>query len=447
MRDKFHQTGPIPVTDIKLDLDNFRFYGQLETQKDCIQRIIEDSPNHFVSMAKDLTVVGLMPLPIIVSMDATGSYVVRDGNRRVTALKCLNNPSLCENKGVRKKLEQILEDHPDGVASEVDCLYCADEEEIFDYMERLHAGLLDGAGQKEWNSENKTSFDIHRGRTTANAFAHALVNWMRQEGVEVSNNFPITTLQRMLGPHVKGLLGMDWDGKTVLCANQVELFKVMQRIIKDLDDGLVKVDDVRTWKLREPYLRNVLKETGVEEASPDKPLSPLVPKPKEKNFTPQPAAKKQSSAKASNPKHRWRRKHLIPNKTIVPAPGTGRVHDVYTELKCGKCMDITMNPNATALLFRTYLEWSVEHYINVYNPTTRGTELKERLWSVTLDLEKRGLINEDQKLVLEQAKINNTMISTTTLNKWVHSEHFNPTPQSLCMFWDEIEFFIAACWK
>lgn len=445
MRDKFYMTDPIPVVDLKLDVDNFRHYGQLETQQDCINVIISDNHAHFLALAEDLASIGLTPQHIIVSAKHEGRWVVRDGNRRVAALKCLNNPSCCGNKFVRKKIAKIADEHSVTLPHVVICLCSADDESIYQYMERLHGGQLEGVGQKGWGPDGKASFDIHRGRPSANAFAQALINWVRREGVKVSNKIYITTLTRMLGPKTRDLLGLDWDGEKVSCADAKMLLKVMTKVITDIDSGGINVDTVRTWNGQKDYLEKVLDETGSERPSSQIPLTPVASG-KETNNK-KTSKQKNTEKNRPTPKPLWDRKHLIPAKTSVKSPPEGRAKNAYVELKAGHCMDIRVNPNATALLFRAFWEWSVDNYISNQKLAVRGDELKQRFWAVVLDLERRGEIDKDQKQLLEQKKNHDQMISISSMNKWVHSTHFHPSPQTLCMFWDEVEFFIAECWK
>lgn len=444
MRNKFFSTHPIPVSDLKLDLDNFRHYGQLQTQQDCFRIIIDDNKEHFLGIAKDIATIGLSPQHIIVLKDKAGRWIVKDGNRRVVALKCLNNPSCCQDDILRPKIEDLANSHSHSIPSEVVCLGSEDEDAIYDYMERLHSGLLGGAGQKGWAPDGKTSFAIHRGRPAENAFAQKLVNFVRESGVHVSNSIYLTTLTRLLFKETRKLLGVDWDGQRIVCADQDMLLTVMTRVITDIDTKKINVDTIRTWELCEEYLQKVLAETKAILPSQDAPLTPV-----DKGKTEQPKAtpRPPTTPVIRTPNPTWDRKHLIPSRTKVSAPPEGRARNAYIELKGGKNIDVRCNPNATALLFRAFIEWSVNHYVDKHSPKTSGTNLKDRLWSIALDLEKRGLINEDQKLLLEKKKNHDEIISINSMNKWVHSENFHPSPQTLCMFWDEIEFFIAECWK
>lgn len=444
MRDKFFTTNPIPVTDLKLDLDNFRHYGQLQTQQDCFRIIINDNKEHFLGIAENIAFKGLTPQHIIVLSQKNGKWIVKDGNRRVVALKCLNNPSCCPDDILRPKIEKLANRYSDLIPSEVVCLGSEDEEAIYDYMELLHGGLLGGAGQKDWGPDGKTSFAIHRGRPAENAFAQALVNFVRDSGVNVSKSIYLTTLTRMLFKETRKFLGVDWDGQRIICADQDMLLTVMTRVITDIDNKKINVDTVRTWELCEKYLQKVLTETQTTPPSQDAPLGPVNNSKKEqaKETKPNP-----TTPIRPTPKPLWDRKHLIPSRTKVPAPPDGRARNAYIELKGARNIDVRYNPNAVAILFRTFIEWSINHYIDTHSPRTSGNSLKDHLWSVVLDLEKRGLISADQKLLLEKKKNHDEMISINSMNKWVHSENFHPSPQTLCMFWDEIEFFIVECWK
>lgn len=447
MRDKFFDTEPIPVSDLSLDLDNFRHYGQLKTQQDCFRVIIDDDRKHFLEIAQNIAKKGLTPQHIIVLKNGSGKWIVRDGNRRVVALKCLNMPSNCPDDELRKEVVSIANKYSDTIPESVVCLGSEDDDAIYDYMELLHGGLMGGAGQKKWDPQGRDAFGVHRGRPAANAFAQHIIDWVRSNGVSISHKIYITNVTRFLGTDVRERLGLSWDGSRIACADKDSLLTIMKRVLTDIDTGKISVDKVRTADARRNYLDDVLKETGCTLPAPEAPLEPLDdPKKgtesKDDNPKPTPPRRPRPTPKAS-----WDRKHLIPSSTQVPAPANGRARNAYVELKAARNVDIRLNPNAVALLFRAFIEWSVKNYIETHACPTRGDVLKERFWSVALDLKRRGLINDEQELLLEKKKKHDEIISINSMNKWVHSDHFHPSPQTLCMFWDEIEFFIAECWK
>ncbi len=79
------------LSELRLDQRNYRT-GPTATQRDALAAIADDQKGKLVSLAEDILSVGLSPgEPIWVTRDtdASGMYVVVEGNRRLAALKSL----------------------------------------------------------------------------------------------------------------------------------------------------------------------------------------------------------------------------------------------------------------------------------------------------------------------------------------------------------------------
>ncbi len=55
--------------------------------------MFEEFGPKIIKLAGHISQKGISPMPIVVSKDNEGRWVVRDGNKRITALKVLNNPA------------------------------------------------------------------------------------------------------------------------------------------------------------------------------------------------------------------------------------------------------------------------------------------------------------------------------------------------------------------
>ena len=177
MRDKFSAAPAVSIDDIKLDIINFRYYGQLQTQRECIDVMLNDKYSYIYNLARDIAENGLTPDPIILSKDEDNQWVVREGNRRITALKLLNKPSIIKDPLLRKKFSEISKKNKNNIMSSVDCLSCDDEACILDYLDRVHTGVRNGTGRKPWEPSNQTHYDMHMGRPGANALAMKVKKW------------------------------------------------------------------------------------------------------------------------------------------------------------------------------------------------------------------------------------------------------------------------------
>lgn len=451
MRDKFKPTGPISVVDLKLDIGNYRYYDQLTSQDDCIQAMLEDHGAYIFKLAEDIIDIGgLTPQPIVVSKDDEGEWVVRDGNRRITALKLLNNPALCHhNNTMKEKFNELFKiSRNKNIPSKVDCLFCQDESLIKTYLLRHHSGLQEGKGQRQWTASNITHFAQDTGGKTQNAQAHELLEWLKSKGLSLSGKFPITTFQRMLDTNLQKTLGLEWRGKSFVCSDEELLFDVLKKAVSDLDSGTKKVQDVFTPELRKTYFDKILNDINKKPADPLAPKNPLsaLPFPNKKEV--------------GNPvktgivprKPSWDRKRLIdPRRTDLNIPNTtenARARNLFNEL--AKKIDVRQAPNAASVLLRLLLEFSVDRYNTTNEIRKKGgddSKLCDRANQAAQHMLKAGKINQKQVEVVNKIGDTKAINSANTLNKYVHCPDYHPDRQTLCTFWDTMEFFVCHCWK
>ena len=80
------QSLPLLVKDLDLDLKNFRTVVQ-PTESDAIQAMIAISPDRFWALMQSLLDDGYLPTENILVLDSGNGYLVKEGNRRIAALK------------------------------------------------------------------------------------------------------------------------------------------------------------------------------------------------------------------------------------------------------------------------------------------------------------------------------------------------------------------------
>lgn len=102
----------IDIAAISLDVENFR-HGNVSSQHDAISKLLSDESTHGVAdLAEDIVErKGLDPSSLlIVTGDAAnpGQYIALEGNRRMTALKTLTNPSLAANLPTYERLKNLV---------------------------------------------------------------------------------------------------------------------------------------------------------------------------------------------------------------------------------------------------------------------------------------------------------------------------------------------------
>ncbi|TWD54636.1 hypothetical protein FB480_103550 [Agrobacterium vitis] len=135
---------------------------------------------------------------------------------------------------------------------------------------------------------------------------------------------------------------------------------------------------------------------------------------------------------------------LIPQKDFnLNWPGRlQRHHQIWEELQFH--LDLRKHPNAISVLLRVLIELAVENYIKVEGVSIHENDkLALRLEKAGLDLQKKGKIGAKQIETIRKFKQGDKIISTDTLNRYVHSSNFAPSPEHLMSIWDSMADIIV----
>jgi len=148
----------IKVSKIFLDQKNPRF-PPVGSQREAIQVMLEDLGSEISALAADIYQNGLNPSSRMIVFEEGGKYVDGDGNRRLTALKILETPSLadCVPK-VRRKVDAILKEQG-SVPTEVQCVVFKSRKDAKHWISVNHSGRQLGRGQIPWDSEQTERFE------------------------------------------------------------------------------------------------------------------------------------------------------------------------------------------------------------------------------------------------------------------------------------------------
>lgn len=153
-----HHEQTIKVTDIHLDQENPRFLP-VNSQREAIDAMLADQGEKIATLALDIYQNGLNPSAKLILFKEGSHFIDGDGNRRLTALKILETPSLADGSPkVRKKIDAILK-RPGAVPTEVGCVVFNDRNAARHWISINHGGEQEGRGQITWNPEQKDRFE------------------------------------------------------------------------------------------------------------------------------------------------------------------------------------------------------------------------------------------------------------------------------------------------
>jgi hypothetical protein len=131
----------------------------LSNNKDvAIQSILGIRIHCFRSLKDQSLILGKnVTVPILASPNEDGTYTVKDGNRRTTALKLLNNPALCPEPDLVPKITKIATAHKN-FPSQVDLTVTNNESVMISEVLSRHQGEMAGAGQMGWSAYLRTLY-------------------------------------------------------------------------------------------------------------------------------------------------------------------------------------------------------------------------------------------------------------------------------------------------
>jgi hypothetical protein len=199
----------VPVGRIFLRLDNPR-HKPVETESMAIAQLCKEEAIY--PMARDIAKIGINPLdnlglvPVKTKTSgANASYISAEGNRRICALKLLNDPELAP-ANLRKAFKELA---AGSVApSTVPAKIFDDFESARPWLDRIHNGEQGGIGRTKWNAEQKQRFD----GGSKNKAAQALLDYAEAENMlsAEEREGKLTTVQRFLGNDIfRETLGFD----------------------------------------------------------------------------------------------------------------------------------------------------------------------------------------------------------------------------------------------
>ena len=165
---------PIPPSDLLLDAENPRRPDPNLGQHEVLQEIAQDQGKKLQALATDILRRGLDPtsLPIVTPLgDDLGRYLVLEGNRRLTALRALENPEFLVDvipKAMLAAMRRLSKEyHESAPVESVQCAVFADREDANYWIELRHTGENGGVGVVTWDSDEKARFKSRGGTPPA----------------------------------------------------------------------------------------------------------------------------------------------------------------------------------------------------------------------------------------------------------------------------------------
>ncbi|WP_158219334.1 MULTISPECIES: ParB/Srx family N-terminal domain-containing protein [unclassified Achromobacter] len=446
-----------------------------------MERILRKS-SQIVELARHIAQNGLSTIPILVSKDDKDNWVVRDGNRRIAALKLLLNPNLCQKEGLRQQFRNISETYKDKIPLAVDCLACDNEQTMVAEILLRHSGTQSGVGQLTWDTYPRTAFMMQHNRSDPNRRVGQLLLWAEQQGIDIDDDFPVTSLTRFLSTDNLARLGFDVTADEFsLRLDEKSCIKVAQKIVTDFGTLKKNVNTVFNQGQQDAYISEIERECGIVDPATNDAGAAKADADGTKNdgngtgagandgngsggtrkttggagggpsgnagagTTGDGGKGNHAGGRGSKPKANWDRPKLFA-RGIYPGKiddDHWKVRGVISDLRQLKTESTTL---AVAVLLRVLIEMSVFHYLESIGHQPEK-KLQRDLGSAVRHMCGAGVISElERDVILSHARTENDLLSIETLQRFVHKPEYHPDRQTLHTLWDHICPFVVACW-
>lgn len=133
---------------------------------------------------------------------------------------------------------------------------------------------------------------------------------------------------------------------------------------------------------------------------------------------------------------------LIPRRFILTI-NDDRIGSIFKELQRLKVDDF---PNAVAVLFRVFLELSLDRFIGQKQLThvNQNSKLRDKLDASAKYLKANQRLTDQQLMPVQRAVADTRLLasSVTTFHQYVHNAHFSPISTDLKVAWNDLQPFI-----
>jgi hypothetical protein len=443
------EVKPLTPAQLLIDHENPRIVNdiQAENQRDALNSIARGQQEKLLVLAEDIVEQrSLNPaelMLVVPSKSEPDRYIVREGNRRLTAIRALENPDIfvgALEPPVLQRFRTLSSKYQQSPIREILCCVMPTSDATIHWLDLLHTGPNSGAGTVQWGADEKARF---RFRSRGEIGLHTRLLDFLEDGEHLTRlerqRVPTTSFERLIkSPDVKAKLGITIGRDGVIhFQDEAAAITGLLFMIRDLSSGRTRIPDIYTKEQRSNYAANIPvnitptpKVSGAGGVPASIPLPSLKPVPQIPLSRPKPE-----------------RDRMIPWDCPLRI-ADHRIRRIAKELMSLSLREYT---NAVAVLFRVFIELSVDFYrINTMSRPALSVKerLSDKLKDVVGHLEGLGKLSRQEGNPIRAACAKNSFLATSvlTMNEYVHSPHMVPSPSDLRAAWDGFQPFIRKLW-
>ena len=442
----------LKLTELLVNTENYRF-DTVASQKEAIDKMLEDQKENLFNLAEHIINNGLNPndrIEVVTSNHDKAKFIVLEGNRRTITLKLLNNPDLIEGSkfsSLKKKFKKLYDSNKENLPKEVDCLIYDDPKEADTWIGLKHGYGTAGVYTDNWQPLQKQRFSERtEGKTSTSLQIISLIKKSAEVPVDIKSSvekIKTTNLDRLIDdPDVRDFLGIEVNNGVIQSStDEKEVIKGLTQIIKDILNPKFTVNKIYTKEDRKDYLTNFPKASKPN-------TTKKASKPWQFNSI---AASQPTSAPPPKPKPNPKGRNTLLPRSCAIKISKSKVNTIYHELLK---LDLTKFTNAAGVLFRVFVELSVDTYLEEHglastpSAAKSGINFQQKMNIVASHLENKKLADAAIcKGIKAAIKDSNDILGIDTWHAYVHNNKFSPNPNNLIITWDNMQDFMVILWN
>ncbi|TFB13266.1 hypothetical protein E3V33_02575 [Candidatus Marinimicrobia bacterium MT.SAG.4] len=456
MKNNKFDSRNIPIKDLHLWDENPRFPDKYfkSSEEDLIKYFVTKKELKIKELAEAIVEEFDLPqIEKIVVYEYKKKLITLEGNRRLVIYKLLSNPSLTTDTVLRSFFEKIRNKVNIDNNFQLEALTTDDIEQGLRFIRRKHIKSNNEVG---WGTTERAHYNTRRGNAKK----------IEQTQIGITKkikelDIPEVMKEKVLGPGyvtnlfrildsspAKDLFGFKLEENGELSSTEKDFNEKLKVITlnvlqkKDSKGGKLNSRTLNTNEQKYNYLKSISPKDFKNATNEiDRILETDIFGNENLNLG-------SSKSKKSKP-FSTIRKYLIP-KTCILVIDNPRINNIYLELRNNLLLDDSINavPNAVGVLFRVFLEISLDHYLSKEGITIdKRTKITDKITKTADHMYSSKIATQPELGNIR--KVTNKkvgLLSIENFHEYVHSTHYQPSPSDLKLKWDNLEEFFEILW-
>lgn len=448
----------LTIGSLNLWDENARFPDKYfkKTEQELVDYFLSKKDFKVADLAEEITSeIDIPQLERLVVVRKDDKNIVVEGNRRLTVYKLLANPNLIKDEALKTRFLQLAKRANVDENYSLDVLVASDMSEGVRVIERKH---LKANNEISWGDSERAHYSARKGEADrATLLKVAIAKEVKRTGLDeaiidqiLGRGF-VTTFQRIMAGSAAGeVFGYKLDDRGNLIVDDPKFLEKLKVVIlnvlqkKSYDGSDINSRSLNKNPQIKEYLSNI--DTNQIEAA-----TTIIKESRSENLLGEQIVNiPTTSGKRSVPRS-TSRKYLIPRSCILQIDGQAKINNIYHELRDTILLDDSNNasPNAAGMLFRVFLETSLDCYLERHGLTVKQDDtISSKIPQVIAKLKAEGATDAQMTNInkVASSKPERSILSIVNFHQYVHSHKTQPQPTDLKNSWDDLQEFFEVLW-